>query len=123
MTLSPHEMVQFERTLAAAVERLCERSIQRCGGPVAALAQLKTDPEGEGVWLSRFVKSFLEEELLNTPAGSAFILLALSRRPAPTIQPANIGKTLEAMAEAAFAALVREKTIELLERESMFAEG
>lgn len=121
MSLPPHEMVQFERTLAAAVERLCERSIQRCGGQAEALAQLKTDPEGQGVWLSRFIKSFLEEELLNTPAGSAFILLALQRRPAPAVEASNIGKTLEALAETAFAVLVREKAVELLERESMYS--
>lgn len=120
MTLPPHEMVQFERTLASAVERLCERSIQRCGGQQPALARLRDDPEGQGVWLTRFIKSFLEEELLNTPAGAAFILLALQKRPAPEHPPGTIAQTLNALAEAAFAALVREKAIELLERESMF---
>lgn len=120
MTLPPHEMVQFERTLAAAVERLCERSIQRCGGQHSALRQLNNDPEGQGVWLSRFVKSFLEEELLNTPAGAAFILLALHKRPTPSIPAGHIGQTLRTMAEAAFAALVREKAVELLERESLY---
>ena len=118
--LPAHEMVQFERTLAAAVERLCERAVQRCGGQQRALTQLKSDPEGQGVWLTRFTRSFLEEELLNTPAGAAFLLVALQKRPTPSVPDGNIAHTLTALAEAAFAVLVREKAIELLERESIY---
>lgn len=106
----------FEGTFGAAMERFTERIVQRNEGMDRALDRIKTDPEGEGIWLSRFVAQFFADELLDNTAGAVYVLCALERRPIEAVEGGKIGDVLLAMAQRAFAELLRAKTIESLEQ-------
>lgn len=133
--MNDHERMHIDGLVHEACDLLCETAIQRCGGPRNALGQLRDDPDGEGVWLDRFVKMFLAEHALDNEAGACAILEALSRRPMPEVSspgaahPAaaagrsTIGDTLRRTASAAFRELVRLKADEALERASVYEEA
>lgn len=116
--MEAYQRQQFELLLGIAVERFVERIAQRCGGYEAALAQLRADPQGEGVWLDGFVQAFMRDFLLDNPAGACFVLQALERRRIGAPQPGTIGTMLEQMALRAFADLLALKTEEMLELSS-----
>lgn len=75
-----HERAQFDFLLNTAAERFAERLLQRTGGLPEALAALRADPNGDGVWLDEFVRAVLRDFLLDNPAGSCFVLQACERR-------------------------------------------
>lgn len=106
----------FESTFQSAVERFTERIVQRNEGMARALERLQIDPEGEGIWLGTFVKQFFSDELLDNPAGAVYVLQALERRPVAAVPAGKIGDVLVELARAAFADLLRAKTIESLEQ-------
>ena len=111
-----HERVHIDSLVHEAAELLCETAAQRLAGASNALSALREDPNSQGIWLERFVGLFLEERsLINTP-GSCVILGALGARPTPVFETGTIDETLRSMAVGAFAALVRSKTEEALER-------
>lgn len=118
-----YQRQQFDFLFATAVERYTERLEQRNEGATLALERLRRDPEGPGVWLSEFADALFEEFLLGDPAGAAFVLQALERRPLPA--QVELGETvrsaLAALARAAFADLLRAKTEEALEQHAAFA--
>ncbi len=117
-----HARQQFDFFFNAAIERFVDRVEQRCGGPVPALEKLRTDPNGEGVWLDEFTAALFRDFLLDNAAGHAFILQALARRPAPDVSVS--GMTIEAamgaLARGAFASVLRIKTDEQLEQRLAF---
>jgi hypothetical protein len=116
-----HARQQFDFFLNTAIERFVDRIEQRCGGPVPALAQLRTAPNGEGVWLDEFVSALLRDFLLDNIAGACFILQALAKRPA--MLPATSGSNddvLQQMARASLAAVLQAKTDEALEQRLIF---
>ncbi len=122
-----HERQQFDFLLHTAVERYAERLEQRNEGAHRALERLRRDPEGEGVWLSEFVEAVFGDFLLDNSAGAAFVIRALASRKAPELssKPGQLpGQTVEqftiAFAQAAFAALFRQKTEEILEQHASF---
>jgi hypothetical protein len=114
--MEAHEKIYFDFLLNTAVERFTERVIQRKGGPAAALAAIRQEPEAEGVWLSQFVDSFFEDILLGTPAGAVFVLEALEKRPIEAQAAGKLGEVLGRMAKAAFRKLLWEKAQESLEQ-------
>jgi len=118
-----HQRQQFDFLFATAVERYTERLEQRNEGAAQALERLRRDPEGPGIWLSEFVDALFEEFLLGDPAGAAFVLQALERRPLPA--QAELGGTvrsaLSGLARAAFSELLRAKAEEALEQRAAFA--
>ncbi len=118
-----HVRQQFDFLFATAVERFAERLEQRNEGPHRALVRLQNDPEGAGVWLSEFVEAVFSEFLLGEPAGSAFVLEALARRPWPAdFEPGgSIEQVLTRAARAAFGELLLAKTEEALEQRALFA--
>ncbi len=116
--MEAYQRLQFDLLLGIAVERFVERITHRCGGYEAALARLRVDPQGEGVWLDGFVQAFLRDFLLDNPAGACFVLQALERRRIAAPQPGTIGAMLEQMALRAFADLLAAKTVETLEMSS-----
>jgi len=116
--MKAYQRLQFDLLLGIAVERFVERITHRCGGYEAALARLRADPQGEGVWLDEFVQAFLRDFLLDNPAGACFVLQALERRRIAAPQPSTIGTMLEQMALRAFADLLAAKTVETLEMSS-----
>lgn len=117
-----HARQQFDFFFNAAIERFVDRIEQRCGGPVPALERLRTDPDGEGVWLGEFTAALFRDFLLDNAAGSAFILQALSRRPAPAVPTdgLSVEAALGAMARSTFASVLRIKTDEQLEQRLAF---
>ena len=117
-----HARQQFDFFFNAAIERFVDRIEQRCGGPVPALEKLRTDPNGEGVWLDEFTAALFRDFLLDNPAGYAFILQALSRRPATAVPTdgQTVEQVLGSLARASFAQVLRLKTDEQLEQRLAF---
>ncbi len=116
-----HQQQQFDFLLHTAVERYVERLTYRCGGVNAALRKLRGDVEAEGVRLTEFVQAVFRDFLLDNAAGAAFVLQAMAQAPAvETSQQATLEAQLQAMAIAAFARIMRNKTEETLEREAVF---
>ncbi len=111
-----HDKRLFERTLELAIERFRDRIVQRSAGMANAFERLRDDPDGEGVWLGAFVKSFFAEELLDGVDGAAFVLAALERRTVSPTAGGAVADVLPALAREAFAGLLRQKTLESLER-------
>ena len=116
-----YERRLFELTLAAAIERFRERIVQRNAGMDGALARLTADADADGIWLHAFVRQFLADELLDNPAGAAFVLQALERRSVSSVPAGKIGDVLVQLATEALADLVRAKTIESLEQGVAYA--
>lgn len=118
-----HARQQFDFFFNAAIERFVDRVEQRCGGPVPALARLRDDPNAEGVWLDEFVVALFGDFLLDNAAGSAFVLQALGRRPAPSVSgnaAESVEQLLGRMAREVFGAVLRIKTEEALEQRQAF---
>lgn len=114
--MNDHERIHIDALMHEACDLLCETAIQRCAGPTNALRRLREDPDGDGIWLGRFIATFLGEHALDTEAGACTILEAFARRPMPAVEGTTIGDTLRAAAIAAFTELVRAKADEALER-------
>jgi hypothetical protein len=122
--MNPHEQQYFNLLLAMAVERFSERIIQRNEGAQNALNRLRTNPQGDGVWLNEFVDAFFRDALLDNPAGSCLILQALaSQRLNDTshmFERVTVGEVLQEMAKQTFATLLQHKTEEALEQTLAF---
>jgi hypothetical protein len=116
-----HERRLFETTLATAVERFRERIVQRNEGMDRALERLSADPDGDGIWLRAFVRQFFADELLDNAAGAVYVLQALERRTVAGSGPGKVADVLLELATAAFADLLRAKTIESLEQGVAYA--
>ena len=121
--MNDHERMYIDGLIHEACDLLCETAIQRCAGPRRALARLRDDPDGDGIWLDRFVSMFLAEHALDNEAGACAILEALSRRPMPETRGSTIGEALQEAAALAFRELVRLKADEALERASVYEEA
>jgi len=115
-----HEKQQFDFLLNTAVERYVERLEQRNAGVGNALSRLRQDPEAEGIWLSRFAQAVFDDFLLNNVEGACFVLKALAKRPVGPLDGGKVEVTLQAMAQRAFGDLLRQKTLEALEKRSSF---
>lgn len=115
-----HERQQFDQLLQTAVERFVERLEQRNEGGENALMRLRTNPQGEGIWLDRFVQAFFEDFLLDNTDGAAFLLRALPKRTISAPSAGTVDSMLRAMAASAFSALLQRKTEEELERRMSF---
>ncbi len=113
---------QFDFFLNTAIERFIDRVEQRCGGPVPALAQLRSDPNGEGMWLSDFVIVLFRDFMIDNTGGACFVLQALARRPVPVVstEGQTIDQALQTLARAAFAAVLEAKSAEMLEQRLVF---
>ena len=121
-----HVRQQFDFFFNTAVERFVERVEQRCGGPVPALTRLRLDPNAEGIWVDEFVTALFTDFLLDNPAGAAFIVQALSRRPVPQAALARMadartaGDAVQLLARHIFAVILVAKTEEALEQRLAF---
>lgn len=111
-----HQKIYFDFLLNTAVERLTERVIQRKGSVTGALEAIRNEPEGEGVWLGRFVDSFFEDMLLCNTAGAVFVLEALERRSIEAQAAGKLSEVLGRMARQAFRDLLWQKAQESLEQ-------
>lgn len=119
-----HQRQQFDVLLETAAERYAARLEERHRGPQAAAEKLRDDPEGEGTWLSGFTEAFFADFLLDNPDGACFVLAALARRPMlphrdlceGLAETATVGDAAGLLARAVFAAVLRPKTLETLDR-------
>jgi hypothetical protein len=119
--VNAHEQQQFFVLLQTTVDQYAERLIQRNDGPERARQRLAETPEEEGVWLSAFVDAVFRDSLMDNAAGACFVLEALERRPLVSIpEERTIGGALAALARAAFATLLQQKTLEELDRRSSY---
>lgn len=98
-----HERAQFDFLLNTAAERFVERLVQRTGGLEEGLAALRTDPQGEGVWLDEFVRAVLRDFLLDNTAGSCFVLSACDKRSVEAVVSGRVEQVLGELAVQAFA--------------------
>jgi hypothetical protein len=118
-----YERQQFDVLLQAAVERYVERLQQRNEGSVQALARLRADSMGEGIWLDQFVDAFFDDFLLNNEAGASFILRALGSRKATGLSSGpnqTVEQFMISCAKTVFMDLLYQKTEECLERYASF---
>ncbi|MCI9888442.1 hypothetical protein JT358_08210 [Micrococcales bacterium 31B] len=138
--MEAHLRQQFDVLLATSCEAFTERIVQRCAGGESALAALRSNPQGEGVWLDDFVEAVFRENLLDSPDGALFVLGALARRPVPSGWPAGspsaatqattqattqaaaqtVASTVTALARHVFAELLQQKVVEQLSRSLSF---
>ncbi len=115
--MNPHERQYFDFLLLTAADRFVERITQRCEGEPNALAALRTDPYGEGVWIDHFTDAIFSDFLLDNTAGACFVLAALEKRAFPDIdRSGKVADVMGAAARRAFAELLTTKTIEALEQ-------
>ena len=111
----------FDLLLQESADNLADRAVHRCGGEAQALAQLRDDPEGEGVWLADFVGATFAEHLLDNPAGACFVLEALARRLLPADDGGPVPEVLQRLARAAFGEVVAGQAAQVLQRRMAFA--
>jgi len=117
-----HQRQQFDFLLLTAAERFTERLIQRNGGMASALKQLRESPEGQGVWLRKFVEALFRDFLLDNPEGACFILQALPKREVSLEQPGGKVETLlQEMAIQAFMQVLHQKVEEHLDQALAFS--
>jgi hypothetical protein len=112
---------QFELLLQEATGSFTERVVHRCGGPENALAALRADPDGEGVFRAEFVRAFFDENLLGNPAGCCFVLEALDRRTLPADPGGPVPDVLARLAHAAFADVLTTMTAQLIQRQQIYS--
>ena len=110
---------QFELLLQDATGNFAERTVYRCGGPDQALAALRDDPEG--VHRAEFVTAFFQENLLDSPAGCAFVLEALEKRTVPDVPGGTVADVLTRLAHAAFADVLTTMTTQLIQRQQIYS--
>jgi hypothetical protein len=118
-----HQRQQFDHLLQTATERFVARIEERHRGAEAAIAKLKAAPEGEGVWLGRFVDAIFQDFLLDNADGAAFVLRALPKRTidgqrAALQNAATVEAALLALAKGLFGELLLRKSLEALEQHS-----
>lgn len=119
--MEPYLRQQFELLLQEATGNFVERTVYRCGGPEAALEALRSDPEGEGVWVGEFVDNFLTEHLLDSVDGAAFVLTALERRTVPADEGGTVADVLQRLARAAFADLLVRQALQHIQRQLVYS--
>ncbi|MEU9890547.1 hypothetical protein [Sphaerisporangium sp. NPDC051011] len=114
--MDAYQRQQFDVMLLTAAERFAERIVQRCEGQDNALRRLRTDPQGEGVWLDEYVDAVFADFCLDDAAGSAFVLQALHKRQVTVDDTGTVSDVLARLARKAFAELLAAKVIEAMDR-------
>jgi len=112
--MEAYQRQQFDVLLTTAVDRFAEQMVRRWDSPSAALAQLRSDPQGEGVWVGEFVHALFAEYRLDDVAGAAFVLQALQKRQVSTQE--TVSDRLVHMAKDVFLELLTAKTVQALTR-------
>lgn len=115
-----HQRQQFDVLLAQAGEAFIDRIVQRCGGQDNALRALRSDRNGDGVWLDEFVGAVFADWCLDNAEGAAFVLTALQRRPLALSAAGSVGDVLQSAARSVFGDLLYEKVVESMSRASVY---
>lgn len=116
-----HLRQQFDVLLAQSGAALVERLVARCGGVGRAIEALRDDPEGDGVWLTRFVDAVFADWCLDNADGACFVLAALRTRDLPSCSvQGSIETALLTLAKVAYADLLRVKVLESMSRADVY---
>ena len=123
--MDAHLRQQFDVLLAMAVDRYAERLEQHNEGTERALVALRDAPDAPAVALDAFVDAVFRDALLDTADGALYVLGALASRPLPAGEATmagggRVGAHVQALARATFAALLRDRTLEELERRQQY---
>jgi hypothetical protein len=113
-----YQQQQFGFFLQTATERFVERLEQRFRGAATALEKVKSDPNGDGVWVDEFTNAVFEDFLLNNIDGACFVLRSLAKRKTGGCDEGTVEYALQSLARELFAELLLQKTIEILEQHS-----
>ncbi len=115
-----YQRQQFDFLLHTAVERYAERLEQRNQGAANALAKLRANPQGDGVWLDRFTDALFVDFLLDNIEGACFVLQSLPKSELPAQLSGSVEGMVITMAKRAFADVLRRKTEGALEQAAAF---
>lgn len=112
---------QFDLLLQEATGNYAERLTHRAGGPEAARAALRDDPDGPLAGRADFVTAFFADNLLDNTAGRCFVLEALERRALPADPGGPASQVLERLAAAAFAEVLTTRTTQLISQQQVYS--
>lgn len=125
--MDDYQRIHIDNLVHEATDLLCETSIARCGGPTRALEALRSNADGDGIWLDRFVSMFLGEHALDGVSGAAVIVEAFEKRPASqawsVAEAKTVGAQLTAVARELFGDRVKAKCDEALEQAAALEGG
>lgn len=110
---------QFEILLQEATGNCTERIVHHMQGPENALAAINDGSAAEAV--NEFVDAFFTENLLDSPAGCAFILEALHNRTLPPDPGGNVAEVMGRQARAAFAELLTNQVSQNIQRQQIYS--
>jgi hypothetical protein len=126
-----HEQQYMDSMVNLATERFVERLLHRAGGAVAARRRLAAAGDAldtDEVGLLKFTRLFFSDAMLDNAGGACAVLEAFAERPMPEL-PVNaggngagvlVGEALLDVAVRVFAALVRVKAEEALDRAASY---
>jgi hypothetical protein len=112
---------QFDLILREAAGNFAERCVHRAGGPDAALALLRGDPDAPVLGRAEFITAVLSENLLDSTAGHCFVLEALERRTLPADPGGPAAEVLGRLARAALADVVAVQAAQVIGQQQVYA--
>jgi len=112
---------QFDLLLREAAGSFAERCVHRAGGPDAAIALLRGDPDAPVLGRADFVGAVLAENLLDSTAGHCFVLEALERRTLPPDPGGPAAEVLARLARAALAEVLAIQAAQVIGQQQVFA--
>ena len=110
---------QFDVLLQEATGNCTERIVHHMQGPEAAIAALQDGTAGPAI--DDFVDAFFSENLLDSPAGCAFVLEALHNRTVPPDPGGTVSEVLGRQARAAFAELLSGQVSQAIQRQQIYS--
>lgn len=110
---------QFELLLQEATGNCTERIVHHLGGPKNALAALQDGSAATAI--DEFVDAFFSENLLDSPAGSAFVLEALQSRSLQSDPGGTVSDVLARLARQAFSDVLTVQVSQLIQRQQVYS--
>ncbi len=110
---------QFEILLQEATGNCTERLVHHLQGPQAALAAIEDGTAAPAI--EEFVDAFFAENLLDSPAGYAFVLEALHNRTLPADPGGTVSDVLGRAARAAFTELLSGQVSQAIQRQQIYS--
>lgn len=119
--MEPYARQQFDLLLREAAGGFAERCVHRAGGPDAALALLREDPDSPVLGRSDFIAAMMSENLLDSTAGHCFVLEALERRSLPADPGGPATEVLGRLATAALAEVVTRQAGQVIGQQQVYS--
>lgn len=119
--MEPYARQQFDLVLREAAGSFAERCVHRAGGPDAALALLRDEPDSPVLARAAFVTAVLVENLLDSTAGHCFVLEALERRTLPADPGGPASEVLGRLARAALAEVLTIQAAQAIGQQQVYS--